>query len=291
MPRLWIALLCAAALASRAGAAEPIKLAEDPPVTAAPKAGSVQGTLSPAAKVASVRLTSRVTGQSYKPDQWDAKTGKFSFDGLAGDATYDLLIQTSDGRQIEGIDLDYVGQRMLRLAVERRKQLGLAPEIRHQFTQDDANEILAYMKDLQDFMDRRRVLYLNGQGRYATVLFEAIRDRDFYARTGDQIIWRVELWYFEFNYGGWEQAAETVRVLRRERIPQGQYKKLAIEWFPQLSVHLSPEGKAKPVSFEIMPPDPKRGRVPTGDDKYEPTPFVTGLRSKDIAEPDANSPG
>lgn len=184
-------------------AAAPLPLAEDPPLVGPPKTGSVTGTLSPAGIIKELRAVSRVTGDNFLPDQFDKATGRFTFDNLPGDARYDLIISLADGRGIEGIDLDFVDSRLLRLAEQRRRQLGLPAEPPRPFTAADAQEILKFVTDLKDFMDIRRVLYVAGQDRRATVLVELMRARDFHAAKPGEVIWRVELWYFQYYSGGW----------------------------------------------------------------------------------------
>ncbi|HUU23202.1 MAG TPA: hypothetical protein VM389_11775 [Phycisphaerae bacterium] len=273
---LW---LCVAAVAVLP--AGEVELTEDPPVARPPTAGDVRGTISPAEKVQWVRAVSRVTGKTHQPDRWDAKSGEFLFKGLPGDATYDLCLRTADGRNLEGIDLDFVDPRLIRLAAERRKQLKLPPEPPHPFTPDDAKAIVQSIDEMKDFMDSRRALYVQGHGGRATALVECLRAREFYAQKGNEVIWRVELWYFEYHYGGWEQAQEAARVLRRVRIPHEQWKRISIEYFPELSVHVLPTGYAPPVEFKIPDkPDPSRGRIPTGGEKLKSQPYVRGLDVK-----------
>ncbi len=283
--RYVMLLLFAAGFASASAPAA--ELPADAPLVRPPQTGELHGAIEPAQKVLRVQAVSRVTKNAYPAKDWDPQTGAFRIPDLPGDATYDLCIETTDGRSIEGIDLDFADARLLRLADERRKQLDLPPEPPHAFSPDDVKEILAYLDGLRDFMDARRALYVRGHGRRATVLVEALRTRDFYAKANDQVIWRVELWYFEYHYGGWVQAEETNRVLHRQRIPYARWEKISIEYFPELSVSVQPSGYARKVAFRIPDaPDPTRGRVPGAGDKLENKPHVSGL---DVKEADAGT--
>ncbi len=259
------------------------ELAEDPPPLPKPQSGDVTGAISPADKVKaeSVRLVSRATGETFKPDSFDAKTGAFAFKALAGDATYDVCIETADGRAIEGIDLEFTDARLLRMAAKRREQLKLPAEQTHDFSEDDAKQLEKYVADLDDFLDIRRPIYIQGHGRRATMLVEGIRRRQFYGQKPDEIIWRIELWYFEFDSGGWQRVANQEHVLRRERMKLDDWRKISVEYYPQLSVYISPEGKSEPVKFEIPDKaDPACGRPAGTEPKLDTKPFILGVTAK-----------
>ena len=279
--RTVTAAFCASLIVSGACGAAPAELTEDPPVVRPPRAGDVRGTILPADKVQAVWAVSRATKKTYQAASFNGKTGRFIFKSLPGDATYDVCVKTSDGRTLEGIDLDFIDQRLLRLAVERRKQLKLLPERTHKFCQDDVKELMEYVKGMKDFMDDRRVLYVRGHGRRATLLLELLRTRDFYAKAGSEIIWRIELWYFEYQYGGWDQVRDTARVIQRRRIQLPAFRRISLEYHPKLSVHVLPTGYAKPLRFKIPDkPDPTRGRVPAAPVKLNSKPYVSGLDVK-----------
>jgi len=274
----WKALAAATVAAVAGACLAGVELTEDPPVAPAPKAGDVTGTIAPADKVASISAVSRVTGQAYAPQAFDRTTGGFRFAGLPGDATYDVCLRTNDGRRLEGIDLDFVDHRMIRLAELRRKQLGLPAEKPHAFNADDVQEMLKYVRDLKDFCTTRRAIYVRGHGPRATMLVELIRAEDYFARKGDEIIWRIELWYFEYRYGGWDRLANQERILHRTRTPYGQWSQTNVEYFDTLSAHVSPTGYSEAVRFEIPDkPDPSRGRVPGTPPQMDTRPHVLGL--------------
>ncbi len=63
------------------------------------------------------------------------------------------------------------------------------------------------------------------------------RDKDFVGNTGDEIVWRIELWYFKNQHGGWEAVAQQNKVLRRERFKTREAYRSATEklkWTPEL---------------------------------------------------------
>jgi len=261
---------------------------EDPPVASQPAAGDVTGRITPAGKVQALSAVCRATGKRYRPARFDAKTGEFLFEALPGDAAYDICIRTTDGADIEGIDLTWHEARMLRLAAIRRKQLGMKPEPPHQFGRADLAELEAYVRDLKDFADVRRPLYVHGFGRRAVMLVEVMRTRDFHARRGGELIWRTELWYFRYHYGGWERVGNVERVLERRRIPADQWRQITKVYYPGLSAHVDEKGRSAPITFEIPRTfDPARGRLAGTDPVQKTKPIVIGLdeaKSRGVAE-------
>ena len=70
-----------------------VPLTEDPPVAPPPKPGAVTGRIVSDAPVDSVAAVSRATGKEYPPAQFDAKTGRFAFRELPGEAVYDICVK------------------------------------------------------------------------------------------------------------------------------------------------------------------------------------------------------
>ena len=277
--RGWVAVLCVSAAIVAATA--DVKLVEDPPLLRAPADGNVSGVITPPDKVFRVKAVSRTTRRIYLAAAFDDKTGKFLFKNLPGDATYDISVTTTDGRTIEGIDLSMADSRLARLAEKRRRQLGMPPGRTHKFDGDDANALLEYVRDMEDFMDIRRALYVRGHGKYATVLVEMIRTAKFHAAKGSEMIWRIELWYFQYSYGGWERIANTARVLQRLRLPRNEWRKIHVEYYPRLSVYVDATGFARSVAFKLPDkPDASRGRVANTDPKLKTKAHVSGLDAK-----------
>lgn len=273
-----LALITLATLAGLALGAGGKDLTEDPPAAPRPKPGDLAGMIEKAGPAGRLSAISRVTGQRYAPASFDAKTGQFLFKGLPGDARYDLCIVTGDKRRIEGIDLDWAEARLARLAEIRRKQLAIpAPPVRT-FTEADARSLVKYLADLKDFTDTRRPLYLAGQGDKAAMLVEVMRTTDFYARKDNQVIWRMELWYFTCNAGGWEKQDNTERVLERERVPLEQWQAITLVYEPALSVYVDPDGKSSPVRYAIPDKlDPAKGRLAGTEFKQDTKPIFVGL--------------
>ncbi len=281
--RLWLVIL--AAVAATAGAWAQVKLTEDPPVMKV-QTGEISGTIAPAAGVAEIKAVSRLARKSYPITTFDKKTGKFSLKGLGGDDTYDVCIKTTDGRTFEGIDLTAVDDHISRLAEERRKQLGLPPATAHVFDEDDVKWMLDYAKNMEDFMDIRRVLYVQGHGKRATVVAELLKADNFFAAKAGEVIWRVEMWFFEYQYGGWEQIPNSAVVLRRERVPSPTWQKIHLEYYPELSAHVAANGYSRAIDFTIPEKgDLSRGRLPNTDPNVETKPHIDGVGSGAASQP------
>ena len=274
------AVLLAAAVAQETQPAPPAPetpVVEDAPIIDPPQPGSISGTIAPANLIGSVSLVSRATAETYEPAEFDADTGAFTFDDLPGDAAYDVIVQTTDGRTFEGIDLSFADARLLRLAAARREELGAASEESRPFTQADATSLTRFVRDMVDFMDVRRVLYIRGHGKRATILLELMRTDRFHADDG-HVIWRVELWYFEYTGGAWQAVPGQARVVRRFRGAPETWRQIAVEFRPDLSVAIDPDGPADPVTFEI--PEgiaPRRGRPRGAEPHLITDPHVDGI--------------
>ena len=274
------AAFIAALTAALVAAADP-EVREDPPVARAPSSGRVRGVLKPASRVEKLSAVCRATGETYRPTEFDRETGSFVFTGLPGDAAYDVRILTRDDRRIEGVDLSWHEARMLRLAELRRKQLGLPAErgAGRDFTRDDADELLQYVRDLRDFANVRRALYLRGDGLRATMLVEVMRTTPFHAQRGDEIIWRTELWYFRYRYGGWERVPNVERVLERERISVRQWREITLLYDPALTAYVNEDGHADRLKYRIPgKADPRRGRIAGTKPEQDTRPIIFGLK-------------
>lgn len=182
----------------------------------------------------------------------DSKSHEVRFENLKAAAPFDVSITLSDGTILQGVNLSWYG-------------LTAAKSDAAPLDDDDRKAITDLIHNPKAFENKQNILYINGDNTRATVLVELIRDKDFHAADGN-IIWRIELWYFENQFGGWAKVAQQNKVLRRERSKdQAAYdaavKKL--KWIPQLggiklatdkpsteitltAAALSPEETAKP---------------------------------------------
>jgi hypothetical protein len=260
------------------------RIEPDKPTVKQPRAGDVTLTVRPAEKVKAVRAVSRATGKTWQPASFDRDTGKAVFTDLPGDANYDICLTTTDGREIEGIDMAFVDARLQRLADARRKQLGLPVRQPGLFTDKDVAAIREFVAGWEDFMDTRRILCIRGHGDRATVLVELMRLKAFHASgrgENQQIIWRVELWYMQNAGGGWERIPNVERTLRRFRGLQADWRKIHVEYTPDLTASLDAKGQSEPLNF-IIPdePDLPTSRPANTTPVLKTDPKVMGINGK-----------
>ncbi len=192
-------------------------LRADPPATQPddPPLGRIAGALRPADGVKAVRCIDRGYNLPY-PVTRDAKTGRFVVDKVALGRRYDLEIDTTDGRTFRGVDLSFEEDELLRLARETDKEPAPEPG---PLTDADRAEIKKLVTGVEAFMNEKEVLHLAGNHARATALVELRRTTPFHSGKGNEQIRRVEVWYFQFQYGGWEKAANAEKVLYRRRAP------------------------------------------------------------------------
>jgi hypothetical protein len=251
-----------------------VELKEDAPLCQPPLAGRIHGRIHSAEPIKSVLAVSRAGGEPHKPESLDAD-GSFRFAPLSGDAVYDLVVELQGGRIVEGIDLEFVDDRLERLAELRRRQLQMPQPPAQTFTEADAAAIVQIVKDMKDFMDIRRVLYIRGAGDKAVTLVELLRERDFHASDAGEIIWRIELWRFRRHNGVWTRVPNAQRVLQRLRTSIGQWSAINHEYYPQLSVRINADGSSQAVDFAIpAKPDASRGRVAAAPPAPDTAPHV-----------------
>ncbi len=78
---------------------------------------------------------------------------------------------------------------------------------------------------------------MSGDHDRATLLVRFLRTSDFHSDAGGEVIWRVELWYFKNEHGGWAAINNVNKVLRRERYASEKEYTAAtskIQWLPTL---------------------------------------------------------
>jgi len=248
-PLQWV--LLALGLLILAGAVGIFELREDPPSIPQPKTGDLIGTLAPAADIATLSAVSRVTSRRYEPTEWSPATGRFRFRALPGDASYDLCLQMTDGRRIEGIDLSWFEARFHRLAAIRRKQLGITDPAPHTFTKADADAMVGIIAQRKDFSDINRPLYIRGDGGKAVMLVERIRSERFHAAEPAETIWRTDLMYFTYDVGGWQILPNTRRLVERRRFGPNEWGRFTIAYDHRLTAYLDEEGRVRPLTFAV----------------------------------------
>jgi len=131
---------------------------------------------------------------------------KVTFNDLHTETTYTARIELKDGTILQGVDLSWNSEE------PERKD---APPL----SNDDKKEIIAQTAEIKSFYSSTEILQLKGNHDRAVAVMRLIRDGGFYNDKGGEIIWRIEVWYFKFHYGGWAKVQQANKVLRRERFP------------------------------------------------------------------------
>jgi hypothetical protein len=206
-----------AASAATASAAEP------PSPT-----GRVEGGVSPKGAAARVVLVDRNVPQ--KPTAPEVVVREFaarvSADGSRYEAdvppgTYDLHVETKDGRKLEGADL--------------RTGLEGDPDAKP-LAEKDLAAIRARVAAMKTWADSREVLAVEGRGDRAKALVRLARtnptsyDGEFGGRLA---VFRWEVWSFRRRTGSWVREREC-RVLRRFLVAAADAAKLRWEFRPDL---------------------------------------------------------
>jgi hypothetical protein len=132
------------------------------------------------------------------------------FEKLLPETPYDVRLTLADDTIIQGVDLSWYNEE------EPKPDAG---ELRD----NDKKEMMGIL-NIPDFYNKKDILIFQGTHERATTLVQLVRDKDFYAGTG-QVIWRIELYYFKNQHGGWEKLSQQNKIIRRERFKtQDAYK-------------------------------------------------------------------
>lgn len=148
------------------------------------------------------------------------------FSGLSEDSIYEVRIKLGDGRVLQGVDLSWHSDEP-------------APEDAGPLDDDDGKQIQTLVESIRGFENRRDMLRLAGSHDRAVALVQLIRDQPFHGDKAGEVIWRVELWYFMNQHGGWEKVSQQDRVLRRERLKSSTELRQVVDslvWLPELAM-------------------------------------------------------
>jgi hypothetical protein len=239
--------------------------------------GRIEGTIRPAGKALKVGVVERIPPTIMKLNdrlhwgQVDPKTGAYVVDKLAP-KTYDLVIETAEGR-IEGVVLRVPGEEDeatydLNVATGklRTQRFDIAEYTEeNQVLTDEERDKLVRRKLRIDkllgrvektlkvarFMDTNRPLCVHGTRDRAVVLMELARKDTFYAEKGDQVIWRIETWPFEWRYSVWHKPNKGLRVWQRLRLAAAQFEKMGYVFDPALGGITVTAGEAAKVDYEL----------------------------------------
>jgi hypothetical protein len=169
------------------------------------------------------------------------------FPNLSTAKTYDIRLDQADKRIIQGVNLDWYDDESAK------------PDV-GELSDDDRAAIKAII-DVPSFYNHSEILAIRGDHSRATVLVQLVRDKDFYNGSGE-VVWRVELWYFKEEFGGWEKVAQQNRVLRRERFKTHDAFEAAlgnVKWEPALGgIHIAAADGQLTITLNDGTPEPKK---------------------------------
>jgi len=177
----------------------------------------ITGTIKTNGKVLRVAAVDREWADVLKTSRKDVKAGGESFvyegkvdgatfhvEGILPGRSYDLIVWTEDaGKRTrwEGVCMDYHREILPDEAVR----------------EEDKKWLENYVKEMPEFWDKKRVLHMAADHKHATLLVELMRTREFHSDKGGEVIYRIELRYFENLFGGWAPDNNTEKVLARVR--------------------------------------------------------------------------
>lgn len=186
------------------------------------------------------------------------KGNTITFANLLPNTAYNVKLTLPDGVVLQGVDMSWY-------------DLEPAKPNARDLTDDDREEIRSIVQDVQSFYNKSTILRLTGTHDRAVGLVELVRDKDFHAGKGE-VIWRVELYYFKFQAGGWEKVSQQNKVLVRERFKTNAAYQEALRkarWVPELGgLRIGKDETGRRIT---LPPAAVRG---TGPDRPNgaPTP-------------------
>jgi hypothetical protein len=164
------------------------------------------------------------------------------FANLQPETPYDIAIELADGTLLCGADMSWCDPTPPDPEAE---PLG----------EDDRDAIKSIVENILGFADKPKLAMLVGTHERAVGLVDLTRSKAFHSDKGDEVIWRVEIWFFKWENGGWERVADQSRVLRRERFAStAAYQKetARVRWIPSLGGVALARGAA-PTTI-IIPP-------------------------------------
>jgi len=239
--------------------------------------GSIKGTISPPGKATKVGVVERIPADIMKLNDklhWgrlDAAKGTYVVDNLAP-REYDLVIETPEGR-IEGVKLQVPGEEDeatydLNLAsgelkVERfdfspyiEEGEILPPEKRDKLLRtklriDKLTDAVTKTLKVSRFMDTNRPLLIHGTKDEAVILMELSRKTTFYAEQGDQVIWRVETWPYQWKYTVWHKPNKGLTVWQRLRVSAAEFAKMGYVYDPSLGGIAVKAGETTTVDYTL----------------------------------------
>ncbi len=166
------------------------------------------------------------------------------FDKLLPITPYDISITLEDGTILQGVDMGWYNQEAVNPKTDP-------------MVDADKTEIYGLVTPDKDFFNKIDIIQLAGDHNRATALVKQIRDKGFHSDKGGEVISRFELWYFRFEYGGWEKVQQGQKLLRRDRFAsEAAFEKTIgpIRWTPELGGIKLEKGEKRTITLPASSP-------------------------------------
>jgi len=184
------------------------------------------------------------------------------FTKLLPSTVYDIAITLKDGTILQGVNLGWLNEEPVDATAQP-------------MTDEDRKEVTGLVQPDKDFFNKIEILQLTGDHNRATALVRMIRDRAFHSDKGGEVISRFEIWYFRFEYGGWEKVQQGQKILRRDRFKsQADYEKTIgpIRWTPELGGIKLEKGKDRAITLAALPGDTPAASTSSPPSATQPAP-------------------
>jgi hypothetical protein len=185
----------------------------------------------------------------------DIKNQTITFANPTPGSAYEAMLTLKDGTVLQGVDMGWYSRVPDKADAEP-------------LTDDDRDQMKAVFTAGAQFFNVQEATLIKGNHNRAVMLVRLER-ANFHSDTGDEIIWRPELWYFQNEHGGWEKVLQTDRVLRRERFATHKdYHDVVdhLKWVPELGGL-----KSTPKTPDVKITLPANAGVPTAQPTSQPT--------------------
>jgi len=194
------------------------------------------------AAVASAAATAETGGST--PVAGSVEPERVVIPNLTPGVAYSLRLVHADGSIDQGVDMSWYDTE------PARDDAG-------DLTDDDRGQITAILKQVLSFFNRNDLILLAGNHDRAVALVQLIRDKSFHSDSGDEVIWRVELWYLKNRHGGWEKIQQTDKTIRRERFSTAAFHAASdhLHWIPELGGLVVPKDQP---TLDVTPPQPAK---------------------------------
>ena len=127
---------------------------------------------------------------------------------VQNNSAYELSLKLDDGTELRGVNMNWYSP------AAPDPNAGAASD-------DDRHDILQIVHDSTEpngFFNHADLLVLRASSERAVGLVQLVRDLPFHSDNGNEVIWRVELWYLKNENGGWVKVPQVSKMILRQRL-------------------------------------------------------------------------